>query len=1147
MSNFSFLHPHFPKIHQAASRAEEYVNNDPRTACFHARRALELLTHWLYDNDNRFRWPYDTRLSVLLTDHAFEEIVPFKIRNKADLIRRKGNDAVHKPQAVKLTTALTVIEELFHTCYWLARTYGPPAERSQLPQQFDQSQLPPSMDALKKQTTAQLKQLIDHHKAQDKAVRTELEAARDKNDALQQQLSQLQAQLEANRLVNAQVTDFHNYNEAQTREYLIDQYLREAGWRVPPAKTKKEKAEAALRRTGVALEVEVTGMRNDKEVGYVDYVLWGDDGRPLALVEAKRTSKDSAIGKRQAELYADCLEAVHGQRPVIFYTNGHQIYLWDDGFRYPPRLVSGFYTKDELQRLIQRRTTAVRLDQMTVTKEIVDRDYQEAAIRHLAEQLTDRRRKGLLVMATGTGKTRTAIAIVDLLMRANWAKRVLFLADRVSLVNQAVKNFKKHLPDANPVNLLEEKDAAFNRVVVSTYQTMMSQIDDFAGDERTFSVGHFDMVIIDEAHRSVYAKFGAIFNYFDSLLLGLTATPKDEVDRNTYNLFDLADGVPTYAYDLKDAVDDGYLVPYEAVSYPTGFTRDGIRYDDLPPEEQERWDMLDWGDSDDVPEGVSASAINKWLFNRDTVDAVLKNLMENGIKVAGGDRLGKTIIFAKNQKHARFIAERFDHHYPHLAGKFAEIVMSGVPYVQTLIDDFGEAEKAPHIAISVDMLDTGIDVPEVVNLVFFKLVRSKTKFFQMIGRGTRLRPNLFGPDDDKTHFVIFDHCLNFEFFDQHPEGIKTPMPVPLSERLFNHRLTLLSQLRSREHDDEGARELAEGLRDELHGRVAAMSPDNFLVRPEREHVERFAQRTAWDNLTMRDIATLENHIAHLPTTQEDDPESAKRFDNLVLQMQIALGGGGEGAFRKLQERVIEIAAVLEDYLNIDMVKQQRELIFALQEEAYWETISVRKLEKLRLALRGIVHYVPTKERKILYTDLTDTLTAATKVESGLSMEGVNKALYKKKVEQFIRARLSLPVIKKIREAEPLTAADLTALEEIFFAADELGTREEFEAAYGTEQNLGVFIRKLVGLDRKAANRKFSRYLDEKTFTADQIEFVRYLIDQLTQAGVVEIGQFYERPFIHIHPQGLDGVFSDENEIERLLALVGEVNQVQLGL
>ena len=516
-------------------------------------------------------------------------------------------------------------------------------------------------------------------------------------------------------------------------------------------------------------------------------------------------------------------------------------------------------------------------------------------------------------MATGAGKTRTVIALCDLLMRCNWAKRVLFLADRVALVNQAVNAFKKFLPASSPVNLVTEKDAE-GRVYVSTYPTMMRLIDESVEEQRRFGVGHFDLVIIDEAHRSVYQKYRAIFEYFDSYLVGLTATPKDEVDRNTYGLFELETGVPTDFYDLEDAVRDGFLVPPRSVSVPLKFQREGIKYDDLSDEEKEEWDALEWDEDGNVPRRVEAASVNKWLFNKDTVDKVLEHLMTRGAKVADGDRLGKTIVFAKNHDHAVFIAERFNANYPQYKGSFARVIDFQVEYAQTLIDDFSNVAKAPHFAISVDMLDTGIDIPEVLNLVFFKLVRSKTKFWQMVGRGTRLCPSLLGPGKNKECFYIFDYCQNLEFFSQNPETTDGAAGESLSKRLFKARVELISVL-DKGQETPGKTEPETHLRHDtaefLRSQVAAMNVNNFIVRPKRNLVERYSESQAWDELDTDKQIELATDVAGLPSELADDDQEAKQFDLLILRLQLALLQH-EPSFERLREQVLEIAGLLEE-------------------------------------------------------------------------------------------------------------------------------------------------------------------------------------------------------------------------------------------
>ncbi len=723
MSQFAFLQREWTAVYDAAVRAEVAVHRDPRTASFYARRALELAVAWAYKHDPALRLPYDDRISALIHEPSFKQAAGEAVFSKARVINTLGNRAVHGHRDVPADDAVVAVRELFHVAYWLAHTYAR-TDRPSPTLTFDPGKLPKPGPS-PRQTADQLRQLEAQLRERDEKLAVVLAD----RTAVDEELKRLRAEVaEAKKAAVAQ-PDTHDYSEAETRDYFIDLLLKEAGWALDQARDR---------------EFEVAGMPNRHDQGFVDYVLWGDDGKPLGLVEAKRTRRDSRVGQQQAKLYADCLEKQFGQRPVIFYSNGYEHWVWDDE-SYPPRAVHGFYKKPELELLIQRRGSRRPLADAEINPAIVERFYQTRGIRRIAEAFEqDHDRKALLVMATGAGKTRTVIALADLLMRCNWAKRVLFLADRVALVNQAVNAFKRHLPDGAPVNLVTEKEAE-GRVFVSTYPTMMGLIDETKGGQRRFGVGHFDLVIIDEAHRSVFQKYRAIFDYFDSLLVGLTATPKDEVDRNTYGLFELENGVPTDAYSLEEAVRDGFLVPPRAVSVPLKFQREGIAYDELSEEDKDQWDALEWDEDGEVPDRVEAEAVNKWLFNKDTVDKVLAHVMTRGIKVAGGDRLGKTILFAKNQAHADFIADRFNANYPHYKGEFARVITFKTEYAQSLIEAFSNKDKAPHIAISVDMLDTGIDVPEVVNLVFFKLVRSKTKFWQMVGRGTRLSPDLFGP------------------------------------------------------------------------------------------------------------------------------------------------------------------------------------------------------------------------------------------------------------------------------------------------------------------------------------------------------------------------------------------------------------------
>jgi type I restriction enzyme R subunit len=1131
MSNFSFLAGEWPDVHEAASRAEAAVHPDARTACFYARRALELAVHWAFKHDPALKLPYQDNLSALIHEPTFRKSAGEAVFTKARLIVKLGNHAVHSHRPVQPYDAQVAVRELFHVAYWLAHTYAR-GERPAAGVAFDPAALPRA-GAASKQTAEQLRKLQAQLQERDESLAALLA---DKS-ALDEELKKLRVQVAAARKAAAAQPDPHDYSEAETRDYFIDLLLKEAGW---PLDRERDR------------EFEVAGMPGKDGKGFVDYVLWGDDGKPLGLVEAKRTRRDPRVGQQQARLYANSLEQQFGQRPVIFYSNGYEHWIWDDAM-YPPRQVQGFYRKEELELMVQRRASRKPLGAAEIRPEIVERYYQTRAIRRIAESFeNDHDRKALVVMATGAGKTRTVIALCDLLMRCNWAKRVLFLADRVALVNQAVNAFKKHLPDAAPVNLVTEKDTE-GRVYVSTYPTMMGLIDETRDGQRRFGVGHFDLVVIDEAHRSVFQKYRAIFEYFDSLLVGLTATPKEELDRNTYTLFDLENGVPTDNYSLDEAVADGYLVPPMAVSVPLRFQREGIRYDDLSDEEKEQWDALEWDEDGAVPDRVEAAAVNKWLFNIDTADKVLRHLMTRGLTVAGGDQLGKTIIFAKNQDHADFIADRFNANYPHLKGEFARVVTFRTERAQSLIDDFSDPKKAPHIAISVDMLDTGIDVPEVVNLVFFKLVRSRTKFWQMLGRGTRLRPDLFSPGQNKEFFYLFDYCQNLEFFSKIVETVEGSQSDSLRKRLFRARLELVAELDRRPTPPHPSDRVAERgiygdptnesalrrvLADQLHAEVAAMNLENFVVRPKRQFVEVYRKPEAWLKLSAGKLEELSEEVAGLPSEMPGEPEEAKRFDLLMLNLQLALLHADPG-FVRLRDRVKDVAGMLEEISGIPMVAQQLALIHEVQTDAWWEDVTLPMLEKVRRRLRELVGLIEKRRRTPIYTDFEDEMGAEVDVAlPGVAMGGFEK--FRAKARAFLHAHADHVAIRKLHLDHPLTPTDLGELERVL-AESGIGSPEDVQRAKEESEGLGLFVRSLVGLDREAAKEALGVFLQGKTLKANQIEFVNLVIDHLTARGFMPLERLYDSPFTDLNPQGIDGVFPAE-QADELIEVLKAVRQ-----
>jgi type I restriction enzyme R subunit len=1124
-SNFEFMKAAWPELARDAMQAERNAAADPRTACFYARRSLELGVQWMYDADRSLRRPYKDDLSAMLFEPSFQSAVEKRIQTKMDFIRRQGNAAVHDRRPIKVEAAVGTVRELFHVMFWIARTYA--RDQADIPPaglMFAEAAIPRPMTAEQRQATIEaLRRKQQEHAQRDE----ELERAKAANAELQAQLEQLRAEVAQAKTVNEARPDEHDYNEQETRDRYIDLLLHEAGW---PLEEERDR------------EYEVHGMPTPKGVGYVDYVLWGDDGKPLGLVEAKRTRRDPRVGRQQAKLYADCLESQFGQRPAIFYTNGYETWLWDDT-RYPPRGVQGFYTKDELALLINRRSSQRALADMEINSAIVERHYQHRAIRRVGEAFDrDRQRKALVVMATGAGKTRTVIALIDLLMRAGWGKRALFLADRVALVNQAVGAFKAHLPDVTTVNLVTQRREE-GRVYVSTYPTMMGLIgESSAGEERRFGPGFFDLVVIDEAHRSVYQKYRAIFAYFDSLLVGLTATPKDEVAHDTYGLFDLEPGVPTDYYDLDQAVEEGFLVPPRAITVPLKFPREGIRYDDLSEEEKERWESQDWGDeAEESPDAVAPEAVNRWLFNADTVDKLLETLVTHGHHVAGGDRLGKTIVLAKNNEHAEFIAQRFDANYPEHAGHFARVITYRTEYAQSLIDDFSTVNKPPHIAISVDMLDTGIDVPGVVNLVFFKPVRSKTKFWQMIGRGTRLSPNLFGPGEDKQDFRIFDCCENIAYFNQHIQPSTGSVGESLRLRLFKERIQLILSLAEAEGHGDGTESEA-GLRVDTialsRGQITNMNVDNFLVRPHRQWVEQYRAEEPWRELDLERAIELADRLADLPTALPEDDEEAKRFDLLILKLQLCrlLGDPGQ---ERLRRQVQEIAAGLLEQLAIPVIREQEELLYELAGDEWWVDVTLPMLEHARRRIRGLVKLLEKRRRAVVYTDFVDDLGAIEEVE----LRGVHIATdyerFRQKARAYLREHEDHLALQRLRRNQPLTASDLAEVDRMLQEAA-IGAPEDLERARTEGGGLGAFIRSLVGLDRKAATEALADFINGKTLTSAQHDFVELVVEHLTANGTMDPGLLYEPPFTSLAARGPETLFLDA-EVDALIGVIRSVN------
>lgn len=891
-------------------------------------------------------------------------------------------------------------------------------------------------------------------------------------------------------------------SEAVTRRYLIDYMLMEAGWGILEEKGKVLGGKACI-------EVEVDGMPTASGKGYADYVLFSRGGKPLAVIEAKATNHALTEGRHQATLYADCLEKRYGVRPVIYYTNGFTTKVID-GMGYPDRDVISFHSMDDLERLIQKRGRA-EIKDVTIKEEITDRPYQQTAIKRIVEWFNAKHRRGLLVLATGTGKTRVSISLCDILMRNDWVKTVLFLADRTALVGQAHRAYEALLPSVSMSVLSEEKAPDMQaRILFSTYQTMINYLD---REDKTFSVGRFDLIIIDEAHRSVFGRYGTIFNYFDSLLIGLTATPRDEIDRNTYDLLQLDNGMPNYSYDLDEAVKDGYLCPYKTLQYHSKIMERGAKWDEMSKEDREEAErLMDYekslaglGPDDEYHRDILPQEIFKYLFNIDTVDKVLMELMEKGLKVKSGEEIGKTIIFAMNHHHAELIVERFRTLYPEKDPNYCQLIDNYVNKAGELIRKFEQIDNYPQIAVSVDMLDTGVDVPSVLNLVFFKCVRSKIKFMQMIGRGTRLCPKVFG-DADKKEFYIFDWCGNFEYFSVNSDGANPVTVKSLTERLFALRLDIAAALQSAEHQErEVDRRLHDELKEILHAQVNQLSRARIDVRAHLQTIEPYREQEAWACLSDLDVAELKG-IAHLlPRPKEN--EAAKKFDVLMLYLQLELVDSTVKADNS-RASVIKIAQLLEKKATIPAVRERMETIKEVQTAGFWERRTLDSLERVRKELRELVHVLAeSRDERRFVINIEDAISS-----DAVAAPVTLKATYHDRVIDYLAKHTDNEVLRKIQNFEQLTTDDVNELQRIFW--EELGTRTEFDEATNGKKynhNVAAFIRVIQGVDRQKALALYTRFIKDGDLTGEQEQYLKEILNYLSENGDLQMSDFMEYP------------------------------------
>lgn len=1077
--NFDYLNdfPELAPLHKLCDLCEQRQYTEPDSAAINARKALEWIVKAIYTMKG-VEIPERAKLFDLTVSDTFTDfIADAELMRAVHWIRKVGNLAAHDGKVTR--------SDAYFSTFNLYNLVGGVLLKLRVIDSlapFDNSLLP---------TRQPRPRIITTRAGQSPEVFAAAIPA---------------ANVSAAPGVTPEIS-WGDISEAETRRRFIDLMLREAGWELVETEGDTVGGKACV-------EIEVEGMPNAAGKGRADYVLYGDNGKPLAVIEAKRTSKDPAVGKHQAELYADCLERKHGVRPVVYYTNGFEIHVID-GLGYPERQLFAFHTKKDLEVIMSRRSTRRDISDFSVKEAISGRYYQKRAIKSMCEWFNGRHRRGLLVMATGTGKTRTAISLVDVLQRNNWIKNTLFLADRTSLVNQAARNFQKLLPNS-PTTVLNDKATEADpnaRITFSTYQTMINYVNT---DDKPYSVGRFDLIIIDEAHRSVFGKFGDIFRYFDSLLVGLTATPRDQVDKSTYELLHLEGGEPTDYYEYETAIVDGYLVPYEGRIRGSKVVNEGIRYEELSDYEKQQLEQV-WEyeqvdkdpDEEYQPRDIREREIYSYIYNTDTIDRMLQDLMENGLKVNSGEMIGKTIIFAMNSRTAKLIVERFNLLYPEYGPTFCEQIDYSVNYSQDLIDRFCLRESLPQIAVSVDMLDTGIDVPDVLNLVFFKRVRSRIKFMQMIGRGTRLSPDIFGAGKDKEKFLIFDWGGNFRYFGANPKEGKAIKTVSLTERLFGVRADIVCALQTPQYQED---EFAKGLHDELKAMlradIARLSDTHISVRDKWPTVEKFRNPDKWAYISEVDVLDLKNEIAPLlPKSMEN--EMAKKFDLLSLYVQLGIVDDSFESERHVNQ-ITRIADALRNRASIPDIKAKMPLLNEIMTVEFWDRRTLASIENMRREVRDLLKYLAGEAGRTFTVNIADEVT-----EGGEAGGFRTTMSYKQKVIDFLTQNRDLPVLRKIHNLEKLTEGDIEELERILW--QELGTKEDYERFLNRENltadiPVAAFIRKVVGLDRRKAITLFSEFISANTLTAAQEEFINSILNYVCQNGDMEKKELRDNRF-----------------------------------
>lgn len=1062
--NFDYLQafPDLKKLHEYCAEAEEFAVCKPNISAAAARKAIEYIVKMIYTSlvgeqeaaRTVFEMTQDVRFKNYLNDPTLLGTIHF--------IRKMGNVAVHDG-AVTQAESRKVLEELHFLAGEFCILLGLVEDYPKFvpPQTASRAQPAPPPSPARETVTV------------EPAVAAKF----------------------APRMRQARFNVAFRRDEAENKKLFLTASLREAGW---PIVEQENQALACC--AGVRMQLD-GGM-------CADYILYGRDSRPLAVVEHALTSQNIVAGRQLGVRMAEQLSRKYGYKPIVYYATGYQIYVIDQ-LGYPPRRVFQFHSLEELELLKLRNGMRLDIADPVIDDAITNRDYQKNAIRAACRAFSGNRRHSLLVMATGTGKTRISIALADVLMKANWVKNVLFLADRTSLVRQAHKSFNQLLPQVTTALYTGAGGSrdANARIVFATYQTMIHLIND---DTREFGSGRFDLLIIDEAHRSIFKKYSALFQYFDALMLGLTATPRGDENKSTYQVFELQNGRPDYAYELEEAIADGFLVGFSVLDRTTDALRRGICYDDLSDEEKERFeDTFATGDGTADFKGTVLGVQetrNRRIINLGTIDAMLGDLMKNGLKINGGDLLGKTIIFARSHVEAEKIVERFQTLYSYLGLGFCKLIDSQTVNSLGLIDSFGERGQLPQVAVSVDMMDTGIDVPDVLNLVFFRTVRSKIKFLQMIGRGTRLSPEIYGPGMDKQGFLIFDYFDNFRYFrtrntwsalDEKKNGAlwsMTPQSILLNQRKLGILRGLMEKEDRTAFEEQYKNELKEGFLHQMRG----LCNDDLEVQYHMAFVNKYRTAEQWDGFSDAKEEEIRTHILPL-LPPEADAAKVKNFDLLLYvvedevpkraqaQKNVRAIRHGFGNVCKKIDRMMEKLTHLK---TIPAVVQKEQLIRQMRNaDLLFENFSLEKCERVRKELRELMQYIPDD---VSYYVLN---TKDFVIDGGVSGIVAREKTYGEKAREYIQT--GSPALAKLRSLDELTQEEKTELETAFKSS--LGTEADY-AAWSGNKPLLPFLRVQVGIADEAVQTKFGTFLNPQAMNPRQLAYMNQIISYTRENG-----------------------------------------------